>query len=53
METALILARIAQQFRFRLVAGHPVVPLASITLRPRHGIRAVLELRAAAEGTNP
>jgi cytochrome P450 len=47
METALILATIAQQFRFRLVEGHPVVPLASITLRPRHGIRAVLELRAA------
>jgi hypothetical protein len=24
-----------------------VVPLASITLRPRHGIRAVLELRTS------
>ena len=47
METALILATIAQQFRFRLVEGHPVVPLASITLRPRHGIRAVLELRTS------
>jgi cytochrome P450 len=45
MEAALILATIAQQYRFRLVAGHPVVPLASITLRPRHGIRAVLEAR--------
>jgi cytochrome P450 len=47
MEAALILATIAQQFWFRLVEGHPVVPLASITLRPRHGIRAVLEARAA------
>ena len=47
METALILATIAQQFRFRLVEGYPVVPLASITLRPRHGIRAVLELRTS------
>jgi cytochrome P450 len=47
METALILATIAQQYRFRLVDGHPVVPLASITLRPRHGIRAVLEARPA------
>jgi cytochrome P450 len=47
METALILATIAQQYRFRLVEGHPVVPLASITLRPRHGIRAVLEARPA------
>jgi cytochrome P450 len=47
METALTLATIAQQYRFRLVEGHPVVPLASITLRPRHGIRAVLESRPA------
>jgi len=47
MEAALILATIAQQYRFRLVEGYPVVPLASITLRPRHGIRAVLEARPA------
>jgi cytochrome P450 len=47
METALTLATIAQQFRFRLVPGHPVVPLASITLRPRYGIRVVLESRTA------
>jgi len=50
METALILATIAQKFRFRLVAGHPVVPLASITLRPRYGIRATLESRATETG---
>ena len=47
MEASLILATIAQQYRFRLVEGHPVVPLASITLRPRHGIRATLESRPA------
>jgi cytochrome P450 len=47
METALTLATIAQQYRFRLVEGHPVVPLASITLRPRYGIRVVLEARSA------
>ena len=47
METALTLATIAQQYRFRLVAGHPVVPLASITLRPRYGIRVVMESRSA------
>jgi cytochrome P450 len=45
METTLVLATIAQKFRFRLVAGHPVVPLPSITLRPRHGIRVFLEAR--------
>jgi cytochrome P450 len=50
MEAALILATIAQKFRFRLVEGHPVVPLASITLRPRYGIRAVLESRLARSG---
>jgi cytochrome P450 len=47
MEAALTLATIAQQYRFRLVEGHPVVPLASITLRPRYGIRVVLEARSA------
>jgi len=47
METALVLATIAQQYRFRLVEGHPVVPLASITLRPRYGVRVVLEARSA------
>ena len=45
MEATLLLATIAQQFRFRLVPDHPVVPLASITLRPKHGIRATLEAR--------
>jgi len=47
MEAALTLATIAQQYRFRLVPGHAVVPLASITLRPRYGIRVVLESRSA------
>jgi cytochrome P450 len=47
METALTLATIAQQYRFRLAEGHPVVPLASITLRPRYGIRVVMESRPA------
>jgi len=45
MEANLMLATIAQRFRFRLVPGHTVVPLASITLRPRHGLRAIAEAR--------
>jgi len=49
MEAALILATIAQKFRLRLVPGHTVAPLASITLRPRHGIRVTLEARRPAE----
>jgi cytochrome P450 len=45
MEITLVLATIAQQFRFRIVPQHPVVPIASITLRPRYGIRVVVEKR--------
>ena len=45
MEAMLILATIAQKYRLRLVPGHPVVPLASITLRPRYGVRVALEER--------
>src|SRR5436853_6400129 len=42
MEAALILATIARKFRLRLVANHAVVPLASITLRPRRGVHVTL-----------
>jgi cytochrome P450 len=49
MEATLILATIARKFRLRLVPGHPVVPLASITLRPRHGVRVTLESRRGNE----
>jgi cytochrome P450 len=52
MEATLILATIAQKFRLRLVAKHPVVPLASITLRPRHGVRVVLEARQQKQAAN-
>jgi cytochrome P450 len=45
MEATLLLATIAQQFRIRVVPGHPVVPMPSITLRPKYGIRAILEAR--------
>jgi cytochrome P450 len=45
MEATLIVATIAQQFRLRLVPGHIVLPLASITLRPRNGIPVKLESR--------
>src|SRR5712692_10198904 len=45
MESTLILATIARRFRLRLVANHTVMPLASITLRPRHGVRVTLESR--------
>src|SRR5258707_9403945 len=52
MEATLILATIARKFRLRLVANHPVVPLASITLRPRHGVRVMLESREKREAVS-
>ncbi len=48
MEANLVLATIAQQFRFRLVPGREVVPMASITLRPRNGLHVVTESRGRA-----
>jgi cytochrome P450 len=47
METALLLATIAQRYQLALVPGHPVKPLASVTLRPKHGIRVKLQKRPA------
>lgn len=42
MEATLLLATIAQRFRLRMVPRHPVVPVPSITLRPRYGIKMSL-----------
>jgi cytochrome P450 len=47
MEATLVLATIAQQFRFRLLPNRPVVPLPSITLRPRHGLHVQTESRVS------
>jgi cytochrome P450 len=43
MEVVLLLATIAQRFRFAVVRGHPVVPHPALTLRPKHGIKLVLQ----------
>lgn len=45
MEATLMLATIAQRYKFTLVLEHPVELFPSVTLRPRHGIRAVLQRR--------
>jgi cytochrome P450 len=42
-EGVLVLATLAQQWRMRLVAGHPVAVQAVITLRPRHGMKMRVE----------
>lgn len=45
METSLILATVAQKFRFSLVPGQVVEPQPSITLRPKNGIAVILHQR--------
>ena len=45
MELVLVVATIAQQYRLRLVPGHPVVPQPLITLRAKHGMRMTVERR--------
>jgi cytochrome P450 len=45
MEASVVLATVGQKFRFALVPGNEVTPLASITMRPRNGIRVRLEAR--------
>ncbi|HEV7506857.1 MAG TPA: cytochrome P450 [Thermoanaerobaculia bacterium] len=50
MELPLILATVAQRYRLRAVAGHAVVPVQGITLRPRGGLRMTLADAKAPEG---
>jgi cytochrome P450 len=45
LETALVIAAIAQKFRFRLKQGFPVVPEPLVTLRPKYGIEMIIEER--------
>ncbi|HYH59086.1 MAG TPA: cytochrome P450 [Thermoleophilaceae bacterium] len=48
METTLITAMLSQRFVFDLVPGHEVEPEATLTLRPRSGVRMVGTRAAAA-----
>lgn len=45
LESALVIAAIAQKFRFRLTPGFPVVPEPLVTLRPKYGIEMKIEGR--------
>ena len=45
MELILLVATIAQQWRLRLVPGHPVVPQPLVTLRTKHGMRMTVTRR--------
>ncbi len=42
LEASLVIATLAQRFRFSLVPGEAVVPEPLVTLRPRNGIRMTL-----------
>ncbi len=43
MEARLVLATVAQRFRLRLAPNWPVRPEARVTIRPKYGLRMVLE----------
>lgn len=45
MESTLLLATIAQRYRFTLLPTPPVVPFFSVTLRPKHGVPVRIEAR--------
>jgi cytochrome P450 len=45
MELVLLVATIAQRWSFDLVPGHPVVPQAAVTLRPKHGMKMIASAR--------
>jgi len=49
MEGTLILAMMSQRYSYELVAGHPVTPEATLTLRPRRGIKMIARPRPVAE----
>jgi cytochrome P450 len=48
MEATLLLATIAQRYRFTLLPDPPVVPFFSVTLRPKHGLPVRIEARKQA-----
>jgi cytochrome P450 len=45
MELVLLVATLAQQWRFELVPGHQVVPQAAVTLRPKYGMKMLPNVR--------
>ncbi|HEX8456436.1 MAG TPA: cytochrome P450 [Pyrinomonadaceae bacterium] len=50
MEGTLLIATLARRWRVRLVPAHTVAAHPRITLRPKHGIRVILESRGKGKG---
>jgi cytochrome P450 len=46
-EAVIILSMVAREFRLQLVPGHPVEPMARITLRPHYGLKMTLSRRSS------
>jgi len=44
-EAMIVLGQILKRFKLSLVPGHPVVPLARLTLRPQFGLKMTVERR--------
>jgi cytochrome P450 len=51
MELALVVATLAQQWRFELVPGHPVAPQPVVTLRTKHGMKMIANRRRHAHSS--
>jgi cytochrome P450 len=51
LEAVLILATVAQRYRFELISEQRIVPWPAVTLRPKYGIRAVV--MPVSSETNP
>jgi cytochrome P450 len=49
MEAMLLLAMVQQEYHLEIVPGHPIELFASVTLRPKYGIRVIPQRRMAAE----
>jgi cytochrome P450 len=45
MELILVMATLAQHWRFSIVPGHPVIPQPVVTLRMKHGLKAIATRR--------
>lgn len=49
IEGTIVTAIMSQRFTYELVPGYPVVPEATLTLRPRHGLPMIAQRRGVAE----
>jgi cytochrome P450 len=51
IEGTLVTAMMSRRFVYDLVPGHPVAPEATLTLRPRHGLRMIARRRGVGTAT--